>query len=89
MENLNAVSKRPNYVPFVHKKFWATIFTIIEFFIDYDSYDIIEYQIYSSIFPILQGNLVKNNENCIWNTNHHIACENMPILFSTIVCCQP
>ena len=54
MKILKPVSKSPIDVPMI-PKLLAEISTIIEISVDFDLSSIIEYQIYNSIFPILQS----------------------------------
>ena len=54
MKILKTVSKSPIDVPMIRQKILEEISTIIEISVDFDFSSIIEYQIYSPIFPILQ-----------------------------------
>ena len=51
---LKPVSKSPIDPPMIPKKFLAEISTVIEISDNFDFPPIIEYQIYSPVFPILQ-----------------------------------
>ena len=53
MKILKPVSKSPIDAPMIPQKILAEISTIIEISVDFDFPPIIEYQIYSPIFPIL------------------------------------
>ena len=60
MKILNIVSKTLTSPPIILKIFQPEISVVVEISTDFDLLTIVEFQIYSFILPILQGNLGKN-----------------------------